>query len=347
MSGAGDGARAERADDDGALDDMAREGSWARAQRFCAERLHVRLESLVVLLALGVAMSIASPYFLSLSNFLNILLATSTIGVLAIGATFVISAGGLDLSLGSVMGLAGVVGAWLGVVAGMPAVVCVLGCLAAGIAAGWVNGQLVTRAMVPAFIVTLGMLGVARGLALVISGGRVIYGLPDALVYLGQGRPFGVPMPVILFLATALVAHYTLAYTRFGRHTLAIGDNEGAARAAGIRLDAHRLRLYMIAGLMSGLAGLLFMARVNSGDPTAGLNYELTAITAAIIGGTNLFGGRGSILGTMVGALIMGVLQNGLNLLAVQSYYQQMAIGAVLVAAVFVDQYQTRREARA
>lgn len=319
---------------------------WRRAQNACASRLQVRLESLIVLGTLGIAMSLLSPYFLSVSNFLNILLATSTIGVLAIGATFVIGSGGLDLSLGSVMGLAGVVGAWLGVEAGLPAWLCVIGCLATGTAAGWVNGQLVTRAMVPAFIVTLGMLGVARGLALVISGGRVIYGLPDALVYLGQGRPFGVPMPVFLFLGTALIAHYLLAYTRFGRHTLAIGDNDNAARAAGIRIEVHRVRLYMLAGLMSGLAGMLFMARVNSGDPTAGLNYELTAITAAIIGGTNLFGGRGSILGTMVGALIMGVLQNGLNLLAVQSYYQQMAIGAVLVMAVFIDQYQSAREAR-
>lgn len=322
------------------------EGLWRRLQRESAERLQVRLESLIVLFGLGLAMSLLSPYFLSVSNFLNILLATSTIGVLAIGATFVIGSGGLDLSLGSVMGLAGVVGAWLGVQAGMPTIVCVLGCLGVGMAAGWVNGQLVTRAMVPAFIVTLGMLGMARGLALVISGGRVIYGLPDSLVYLGQGRPFGIPMPVIIFLATALVAHYLLAYTRFGRHTLAIGDNANAARAAGIQLEAHRLRLYMLAGCMSGLAGMLFMARVNSGDPTAGMNYELTAITAAIIGGTNLFGGRGSIFGTMIGALIMGVLQNGLNLLAVQSYYQQMAIGAVLVIAVFIDQYQAAREAR-
>ncbi len=327
-------------------DEVSVENLWQRLQRFSAERLHVRLESLIVLVALCLCMSVLSPYFLSVSNILNILLATSTIGVLAIGATFVIGSGGLDLSMGSVMGLAGVVGAWLAVEAGLPAPLCIIGCLGAGIMAGWVNGQLVTRALVPAFIVTLGMLGVARGLALVISDGRVIYGLPESLVYLGQGRPFGIPMPVILFLATALVAHYVLAYTRFGRHTLAIGDNDGAARAAGINLDAHRLRLYMLAGAMSGLAGLIFMARVNSGDPTAGLNYELTAITAAIIGGTNLFGGRGSILGTLVGALIMGVLQNGLNLLAVQSYYQQMAIGTVLVLAVFIDQYQSSREAR-
>jgi ribose transport system permease protein len=239
-----------------------------------------------------------------------------------------------------------VIGAYAAVTLGMPAVFGIIGCIAAGAFAGWINGLLITRALIPAFIVTLGMLGLARGLGLVISDGRVIYGLPAFLVYIGQGRPLGIPMPVFVFLLTAVVAHVVLAYSRFGRHTLALGDSEGAARAAGIRVEHHRLLLYTLSGALAGLAGLLFMARVNSGDPTAGLNYELTAITAAIIGGTNLFGGRASILGTMIGALIMGVLQNGLNLLAVQSFYQQMAIGAVLILAVFIDQYQARKDAR-
>lgn len=321
-------------------------GYWRRVQRTSEERLHLRLESLVVLVGLSVTMAILSPYFLSVNNFLNILLATSTIGILAIAATFVIGSGGLDLSLGSVMGLSGVVGAYVSVNLGMPAASGMLGCIAAGALAGFINGQLVTRAFVPAFIVTLGMLGLARGLGLVISDGRVIYGLPSELVYLGQGRPLGIPMPVIIFIVTALVTHYILAFTRFGRYTLAIGDNENAARTAGIKVERHRLILYSLSGGLAGLAGMLFMARINSGDPTAGITYELTAITAAIIGGTNLFGGRGSILGTMIGALIMGVLQNGLNLLAVQSYYQQMAIGAVLIFAVFIDQYQLRKESR-
>lgn len=319
---------------------------WMRTHSVLIERLHIRLESLVVLLVLATTMAILSPYFLSVSNFMNILLATSTIGVLAIAATYVLSSGGLDLSLGSVMGLSGVVGAAVAVKLGAPTPVAVVATIAAGAAAGLVNGLVITRAFVPAFIVTLGMLGIARGLALVISDGRVIYGLPKAMVYLGQGRPMGIPMPVIIFLGTAVVMHILLAYTRFGRHTLAIGDSENAARTAGINIERHRLIIYTLSGALSGLAGLLFATRINSGDPTAGLTYELTAITAAIIGGTNLFGGRGSILGTMIGALIMGVLQNGLNLLAVQSYYQQMAIGAVLVLAVFIDQWQVRKESR-
>lgn len=316
---------------------------WQRVQVLSAERLHVRLESLVVLICLCATMTFLSPFFLSINNFLNILLATSTIGVLAIAATFVIGSGGLDLSLGSVMGLAGVAGAYTAVNLGLPSIMGVIACIGAGMFAGFINGQLVTRAFVPAFIVTLGMLGLARGLALIISNGRVIYGLPEALVYIGQGRPFSIPMPAIILVIVAFFTHCILAYTRFGRHTLAIGDNETAARTAGINVEQKRVLLYTLSGGLAGLAGMLFMARINSGDPTAGISYELTAITAAIIGGTNLFGGRGSILGTMIGALIMGVLQNGLNLLAVQSYYQQMAIGAVLIFAVFVDQYQVRK----
>ena len=319
---------------------------WARIQAFSIEQLHIRIESLIVLIALATIMAILSPYFLSVSNFMNILLATSTIGVLAIAATYVLSSGGLDLSLGSVLGLSGVVGAAVAVKLGMPTPLAVLATIGAGAAAGLINGLIITRAFVPAFIVTLGMLGIARGLALVLSDGRVIYGLPKAMVYLGQGRPLGIPMPVIIFLLTAFVMHVLLAYTRYGRHTLAIGDNENAARTAGINIERHRLTLYTLSGALAGLAGLLFATRINSGDPTAGITYELTAITAAIIGGTNLFGGRGSILGTMIGALIMGVLQNGLNLLAVQSYYQQMAIGAVLILAVFIDQWQVRKESR-
>nr|BAH90604.1 ABC suger transport system, permease protein [uncultured bacterium] len=319
---------------------------WARIQAGAIERFHIRLESLVVLLVLVLAMSVLSPYFLSVSNFMNIFLATATIGVLAIAATYVLGSGGLDLSLGSVMGFAGVVGAWVAVEAGLPTPIAVLATVGAGALAGFVNGLIITRAFVPAFIVTLGMLGIARGLALVINNGAAIYGLPASMVYLGQGRPLGIPMPVIIFIGTAVVMHILLAYTRYGRHTLAIGDNENAAKTAGINVARHRLSLYTLSGALAGLAGLIFATRVNAGDPTAGLTYELTAITAAIIGGTNLFGGRASILGTMIGALIMGVLQNGLNLLAVQSYYQQMAIGAVLILAVFIDQWQVRKEAQ-
>ncbi len=308
------------------------------------ERTHVRIESLLVLIVLIAVMAFLSPVFLSVNNLFNIILATATFGILAIGATFVISAAGIDLSLGSVLGLASVSGAALVVTLEWPWYFAIVGSLLAGAAAGWVNGFIITRGHVPAFIVTLGMLGIARGLALIISSGRGIYGLPDEILFLGQARPWGVPTPVFILIAVAIIAHYVLAHTPFGHHTLALGDNQNAARATGINVRRQRLALYTISGLMAGIAGLIFTARVNTGDPTAGLNYELLAITAAIIGGTNLFGGRGSILGTMIGALVMGVLQNGLNLLAVQAYYQQMAIGAVLITAVWLDQLRAQRK---
>lgn len=321
---------------------------WRTLQFHFDTRLHLRLESLIVLFILVIAMSVLSPYFLSVSNILNILLATSTIGILAIGATLILSSNGLDLSVGSVLGFSGVAGAYLVAIVELPWPFAIFGALAAGAFAGSINGFLITRTRIPAFIVTLGMLGIARGFGLILApNGGAIYGLPPEIVFLGQGRPLGIPAPVIILALAAVCAHYLLAYSRFGRHTLAMGDSEAAARATGINVERQRWILYTLSGLTAGLAGLVFMARVNAGDPTAGLNYELTAITAAIIGGTSLFGGKGSILGTMVGALIMGVLQNGLNLLAVPSFWQQVAIGIVLILAVYIDQLQTSKEKKA
>ena len=318
---------------------------WHRLQYFFDSKLHIRLESLVVLVVLCVTIAILSPYFFSVSNFLNIFLATSTIGVLAIAATVILSSNGLDLSLGSVMGFSGIAGAYLVVILGLPWPFAILGALCAGALAGAINGFLITKARMPAFIVTLGMLGIARGFALIFApNGGAIYGLPAPVIFLGQGRPFGIPTPVIILAATAFIIHYMLSYSPFGRHTLAMGDSEAAARATGIPVERLRWKLYTLSGFLAGLAGLIYMARVNAGDPTAGINYELTAITAAIIGGTSLFGGKGSILGTMVGALIMGVLQNGLNLLGVPSFWQQVAIGVVLILAVYIDQLQAGKE---
>ncbi len=302
----------------------------------------VRLESLIVLAVLCAVMAQLSNVFLSVSNVLNILLSTSVFGVLAIGMTFVISSAGIDLSVGSILALSGVAGAMLTSNLDLPWYVGIVGCLAMGAFTGWVNGFLITKGAIPPFIVTLGMLGVARGFALVLSDGVSIYGLPAPMVWLGQGRPFGVPVPVVILLLTALVAHVLLAHTRFGIYAQVIGDNEGAARAMGVRVERQKVLLYSLSGLLSGLAGLLFAARINSGEPIAGISYELTAITATILGGTNLFGGRGSVAGTLIGALIMGVLQNGLNLLAVRPFYQQIAIGAVLILAVWLDRINSR-----
>lgn len=303
----------------------------------------VRLESVLVLVGLALAMALLAPNFLSLSNFLNILLATAVIGVLAIAATFVLCAAGLDLSLGSVLAVAGVTSGVLCVNLGLPWPLGLLGGMLASGLLGLVNGLLVAWAGIPAFIVTLGMLSVARGLALIIADGKPVYGLPSAITFLGQGRFLGIPMPVWVFLVLVIIFHLVLSRTRFGRYTLVIGDNEMAARVTGIDVPAHKIRLYMLSGALAGLAGLLFAARVNAADPTAGVSYELSAITAAVIGGTNLFGGRGTVIGTLIGALIMGILQNGLNLMAVPSFYQQVAIGTILVLAVWLDRVRDRR----
>lgn len=306
-----------------------------------------RLESLFVLAALIAIMGVAAyPYFFTVSNALNILLASSTLGLLAIGMTFVISSAGIDLSVGSIMAFAGVVGCLTVNNLGAPWPVCIVACIVAGVFAGAVNGALVTFAGIPPFIVTLGMLGVARGVALVLTNGVPVYGLPSPIVYLGQGRPFGVPAPVLILLGAAIAAHVLLMHTRFGLYAQVVGDNEGAARAMGVRVERLKGQLYALSGGLAGLAGLVFCARVNAGDPTAGVAYELTAVTATIIGGTNLFGGRGSVVGTVIGALIMGVLQNGLNLLAVSSYYQQIAIGSVLVLAVWLDRLNRQERKR-
>jgi ribose transport system permease protein/inositol transport system permease protein len=308
--------------------------SWR--QRFIGTAAF-RVESLLVLAVLCVLMATLSSAFLSVSNVLNILLSTSVFGVLAIGMTFVICSAGIDLSVGSILALSGVVGAMLTSNLDLPWWIGIAGCLAMGASVGAVNGFLITKGAIPPFIVTLGMLGVARGFALVLSDGVSIYGLPPQIVWLGQGRPLGVPTPVVILLLTALAAHVLLSQTRFGIYAQVIGDNEAAARAMGVRVERQKVLLYTLSGLLSGLAGLLFAARINSGEPTAGISYELTAITATILGGTNLFGGRGSVTGTLIGALIMGVLQNGLNLLAVRPFYQQIAIGAVLILAVWLD----------
>lgn len=304
----------------------------------------VRIESIVVLVLLVVIMSVASPYFLSVANILNVVLATSTIGILALGAAFVIGSAGIDLSSGSILALAGVAGASAVVLLGLPWWSAIAVCLLAGAIAGWINGLVVAYGRVPAFVVTLGMMGVARGVALLVTDGQAVYGLPESLIYLGQGRVAGIPVPAIVFLGGAVLLHLLLTRTRFGRHVLIVGDNERGARAMGVHVRRVRIKVYVLSGCMAGVAGLLTAARVNAGDPTAGMNFELAAITAAIIGGTNLFGGRATILGTVVGALIMGVLQNGLNLLAIPSFWQQISIGVVLVGAVWLDQFAKRNQ---
>ncbi len=306
---------------------------WQHGRRFGT------IAGLVLLCAL---LWILSPYFLTVSNLLNVMEQTSINAVIAAGMTFVIISGGIDLSVGSIVALAGVV---LGsaLTASVAAPVAVLAALAVGTACGVVNGLLITIGRLPPFIATLGMMSIVRGAALVYTEGRPVSGFEPAFRALATSRPLFVPAPVVVMLATYLVAHFVLTRTVFGRYVYAIGGNEEASRLSGVATRKHKALVYGVSGLMSALAAVVLTARLNSAQPIAGIMYELDAIAATVIGGTSLMGGEGSLGGTLVGALIMGVLRNGLNLLGISSFLQQIVIGVVIVVAVLVDAVLKRR----
>lgn len=297
------------------------------------------LKTYGTLIALILLFSFLSPVFLSWGNLSNILVATVTIGLLAMSASMVIGSAGLDLSVGSVLALSACIAVTLSTALDLHWVTIIFLCLTTGIVIGAINGAIIAYTYIPAFITTLGMMGIARGLSYIITDGRPLYGLPEPIIFIGQGSFLFIPIPIWIFAFTGITLHILLRYTLFGQHTLAIGDNEKAVKNAGIHVQFHKIKLYALSGFFAALAGLVFMGRINAADPSAGLMYEMTAITGAILGGTYLFGGRASIIGAIVGALIMGVLQNGLTLLAIPSYYQQVTIGVVLILAVWLDQF--------
>ena len=292
--------------------------------------------TLVGLLALCAVLWALTPHFLTVSNLLNIAQQTSVNAIVAVGMTYVILSGGIDLSVGSIVAVAGVV---LGTLlqAGQPLPIAIGASMAAGIACGIANGVLVSWGRLPPFIVTLGMMSVARGVALVFTEGRPVSGFDAGFRWVATGSVGFVPAPVVVMILVYAVAHVVLTQTTFGRYVYAIGGTEEAARLSGVTVRAHKAAVYGVSGLTSALAAVILTARLNSAQPIAGLMYELDAIAATVIGGTSLMGGRGSIAGTLVGALIMGVLRNGLNLLGVSSFLQQIVIGAVIIGAVLVD----------
>lgn len=290
------------------------------------------------LIVLVVVMSFLSPFFLTFNNLFNVATQIAVIAILAFGQTFVIVSGGIDLSVGSVLGLAGIVFGWASVVAGLPLVVALALGLGAGAAIGLVNGLLITLGKLPPFIATLAMLSAARGLALVISGGQPLNPIPPAVRTLGGGDLFGVvPLPVILLVIMWVITIIILRSTYPGRCMYAIGGNEEAARLSGINVFRQKLFIYVLSGLFAGVAGILITARLASAQPQAGFTFELDAIAAVVIGGASLAGGVGSASGTLIGALILGVLRNGLNLLNVSAFWQQVVIGVVIALAVMTD----------
>ena len=301
-----------------------------------------RFGTVGALAALCLALWAATPYFATVSNLVNVLEQSAITGTVAIGMTFVILTGGIDLSVGSLVALTGIAFGltFRATTLVLPAVAAALAC---GAACGAINGALVTAGRLPPFIATLGMMSVARGLALMASDGRPISGFPPAVRALAGSGPIGVPTTVLVMLALYAVAHVTLRRTVLGRYVYAIGGNETAARLSGVRVARYKIVVYVISGVASAVTTLLLVARLNSAQPIAGTSYELDAIAAVVIGGTSLLGGAGSVLGTLVGALIMSVLRNGLNLLGVSAYAQQLAIGAVIVGAVLLDTTLRRR----
>jgi ribose transport system permease protein len=288
------------------------------------------------LIALCLTLWVATPHFLTVSNLLNVLEQTAINAIVAVGMTFVIISGGIDLSVGSVLALSGIaLGSALQAGAAVPVAIALA--LAVGLGCGLVNGVLVTFGRLPPFIATLGMMSVARGAALMLAEGRPISGFEDGFRMLATGRVLMMPAPAIIAALIYAVAHFVLGHTVFGRATYAIGGNEEAARLSGVHVRYHKTAIYGVAGLMSAAAAVILTARLNSAQPTAGTMYELDAIAATVIGGTSLLGGEGTIMGALIGALIMGVLRNGLNLLNVSSFFQQVVIGVVIIGAVLVD----------
>jgi ribose transport system permease protein len=294
------------------------------------------------LILLFFGLSLASPHFLTATNISSVIRQTAVINVMALGMTMVIIAGGIDLSVGSMLGLSGLLGA-MSMDQGQPIGVGVAAGLLTGVFCGFANGLMITGLRLNPFIVTLGTLGIYRGLALIISGGLPVHQLPKAFSFLGEGTVVHVPFVLWILLACGLAVHFLLEHTRMGRYAFAIGSNPDAAFYSGIPVAFHTTAVYAACGFLTGLAGMIESSRLMTGQPTAGQGYELQAIAAVVIGGGSLRGGEGSVIGTLIGAFIMGLLANGSDLLGISPYLQQAIIGAVIILAVLLDEIRKRK----
>ena len=295
------------------------------------------------LIAMCIALTLLSPYFLHQRNLLNVARQSSMNAIMAAGMTIVIISAGIDLSVGSILAFSSCVMA-IPLKAGWPLGICLLIGLGVGALVGLVNGVLITKGRLPPFIATLGMMSIARGGALVLLIGQPIAGFKENFRWIGEGYIGPLPLPVVVAILVYIVLHLVMTQTRFGRYTYSIGGNEEAARLSGVNIVLQKDVIYAISGVCAAIAGIILTARLGSAQPIAGVGYELDAIAAAVIGGTSLAGGRGNLIGTVVGALIMGVLRNGLNLLDVNPFWQQVVIGMVILAAVLADEARKGRQ---
>ena len=281
--------------------------------------------------------SFISPQFLTVSNWTIIITQVSINALLAFGVTFVIITGGIDLSLGSIVAVAGVSAAMLAHPDSYPVLVPVFAGLFAGLLMGAFNGFIITKSKIAPFIVTLGTMTIGRGLALILSNGRPVSNLSDSFVFIGSGKIMGIPFLIIILILMFILCSVILNKTILGRYIYAVGGNEQAARASGINITQVKMAVYSISGLLAGLSGILLTSRITTGQPNAGAGFELDAIAAVVIGGTSTTGGKGSIAGTLVGVLLIGVINNSLDLLNVTSYYQQVVMGIIIIGAVVLD----------
>jgi len=301
-----------------------------------------RLLPFGTLIALFIGLSIASPNFLTQTNISSVIRQTAVINIMALGMTMIIVAGGIDLSVGSILAFGGLVGT-MALERGYPIPVGIAVGILGGMFWGFVNGLLTTRLKINPFIVTLGTLGIVRGITLIISNGLPVHQIPQGFSYLGEGTLGGVPFVLWILLICAAAVHIVLEHTKLGRYAFAIGSNPDAAYYAGIPVAFHTTAVYAIGGMLTGLAGMIEASRLMTGQPTAGQGYELQAIAAVVIGGGSLRGGEGTVMGTLVGAFIMGLLANGSDLLGISPYLQQAIIGAVIILAVTVDEVRKRK----
>lgn len=319
--------------------DLAKESAAALRRLVNAREAGIAL----VLLAICAFLALSTPYFLTIDNLAIVARQVSLIAIIAIGMTFVILLGGIDLSVGSVVALASVVVGYVMVNWQLPLAVGILAGLLVGMLVGALNGLLTIKTRVPPFIITLGMMGVARGAALVITKGSTISGLPEAYLVIGQGYLLGVPIPVLIVLVLAVMAHIFLSRTTMGRHIYFIGSNEEAALLSGIQVDRIKVIIFTLCSTLAAFEAAIETSRMSTAQPAAGIGYELSAIGAVIIGGASLLGGSGTILGTILGAALLGILTNGLILLGVSAYWQQVFSGAIIVLAVTLDTWRRNR----
>ena len=296
----------------------------------------------IFLVGLSIALALANENFLTVRNLLTILVQISVVGILAIGQTYVMLTAGIDLSIGGILGLSGVICALILTQTTFPIPVAFVIAAIAGLLCGLLNGFLITKIKIPPFIATLGTMSVTRGAALVLTGGIAIYNLPEGFEWIGRGTIAGIPFPILLMIAITIMMSMLLHRTTLGRYAKAIGGNDEAAWMSGVPVQRTLMKVYGICGLLAGIAGVVQASRVVTGQPNAGLGYELDAIAAAVIGGTSLFGGVGTVWGSLIGAALMGVIRNGCNLLNITAFWQQIVIGAIIWIAVAWDSYQRR-----